>query len=235
MTRPWEDERVKTGLQRQKALRARRLGIGAKSIGWKVGFGAPTALELLGIDGPLIGFLTDQTVVDSGASIGTAEYQRGVVEFEVAVYLGHDLASGSSDDEARAAIAAVGSAIEIADVDLPVGPDHVEEILAGDIFHSGLVLGQPDPGRAGLDISGLVARVLVDGGEVAVTADLEAITGAYPSIVRTVADTLAANGLALKAGDVIITGSVVPPIDASSGRQFTFALDPFSPISILMD
>ncbi|MGZ5382508.1 MAG: hypothetical protein ACXWH0_00785, partial [Acidimicrobiia bacterium] len=81
-------------------------------------------------------------------------------------------------------------------------------------------------------VDGLVARVLIDGREVATTADLQAITGAYAHIVATVADTLAANGEVLRKGDVIITGSVVPPIPVTQGAEFVFALDPFEPISV---
>lgn len=229
---PWEDPRVATGLRRQIDMRGQMLGDGAKSVGWKVGFGAPASLELMQITAPLLGFLTDATVYGSGDSVDSDGYQRGVVEFEVAVYLTHDLGPGASDDEARAAIGAVGSSIEVANINLPIGREEVEGIVAGNIFHAAVVFGQPDLGRAGLDISGIHARILADGTPVGETDELEAITGRYPMVVRTVADTLAANGLQLTAGDVIIAGSVIPPITIVVGTEYTFALDPFDPISV---
>lgn len=229
---PWDDPRVSAGLEHQIALRRTVLGSGSRSVGWKVGFGAPASLELMQITAPLMGFLTDATVFGSGEAVDSSGYQRGVVEFEVAVYVAHDLGPGASDDEARAAIAAVGASIEVANINLPVGPDEVEGIVAGNIFHTAVVFGQPDLSRVGLDISDLHARILVDGDEVAATAELEAITGPYPTVVRTVADTLAANGLMLSAGDVIITGSVIPPIPAVAGTEYTFELDPLDPISV---
>ena len=232
MSPPWEDRRVGAGLRRQLAMRQRMLDGGAAGIGWKVGFGAPSALELMQITAPLLGFITDATVLESGARVETTGWDRGVVEFEVAVYLGEDLGPGASDVEARAAISAVGSAIELANIDLPLGAANVEEIVAGDIFHRGVILGEPDPGRAGLDITGLVARVLIDGEERASTTDLQANTGPYSWIVTTVADTLAANGEVLRAGDAIITGSVIPPIAVTAGIELTFVLYPFDPISV---
>jgi 2-keto-4-pentenoate hydratase len=39
------------------------LGGGDKSLGWKVGFGAPAMLKQLGITGPLVGFLTQNARV----------------------------------------------------------------------------------------------------------------------------------------------------------------------------
>jgi 2-keto-4-pentenoate hydratase len=220
------------GLKRQLALRSRMLDAGAKPVGWKVGFGAPASLELMEITAPLLGFMTDTTVLEPGAHVDVTGWARGIVEFEVAVYLGRDLESGASSDEARAAIAAVGPAIELADIDLPVEAAGVEEIVAGDIFHEAVIFGRRDANRAGLDIGGLAARILIDGRERAATTELEAITGSYPWIVTTVADTLTAHGEKLRTGDVIITGSVVPPIPVTEGTVFTFALDPFDPISV---
>ena len=94
---------------------------GAGAVGWKVGFGAPAALELMQITAPLLGFLTDATVFESGATVDASSWGQPLIEFEVAVYLGSDLGPGAADDEARAAIAAVGSAIELANVEFSLG------------------------------------------------------------------------------------------------------------------
>ena len=181
------------------------------------------------ISAPLLGFMTDATLFERGATIDTTDWERGIVEFEVAVYLGRDLGPGASDDDARAAISAVGAAIELANVDLPIEAASVGEIVAGDIFHMGVMFGEPDQRRAGLDIEGLTARILIDGTERAETTDLQAITGAYPWIVRTVADTLAANSETLRAGDVIITGSVVPTHPGGRGHRLHLRSRPLRP------
>jgi 2-keto-4-pentenoate hydratase len=229
---PWEDPRIVDGLRRQLAARAEALREGAGHVGWKVGFGAPTSLELMQISAPLLGYLTDTTVFDDGTVFDTDGWARGVVEFEVAVWMGADLGAGAGDDEAAAAVAAVGPAIEIADVDLPVGPDGIADIMAGDIFHRGVIFGARDEGRSGLDISGMTAHIALDGRDVATVTELEAITGSYPRIVSTVASTLASAGERLRAGDVIITGSVIPPASVDDARTFTFELAPFAPISV---
>ena len=218
---PWEDPRIVEGLRRQLAAREEALGSGARHVGWKVGFGAPSSLELMQITAPLLGYLTDATVFDNGA------------EFEVAVWMGSDLQAGASESEAAAAVAAVGPAIEVADVDLPVGPDGISDIMAGDIFHRGVIFGARDESRAGLDITGLTAHITLDDEVIATVTDLEAITGTYPWIVSTVASTLASAGERLRAGDVIITGSVIPPVSVADADRFTFELAPYDPITVI--
>lgn len=232
MSAPWADPRVKAGLARQFSARRELLDSGATGIGWKVGFGAPASLDLMRTTAPLMGFLTDQTVLSSGASVDTSHWTRGVVEFELYVVLGQDVGPSAHEEEAAAAVSAVGASIELADVDLPVLADGVEEIVAGNIFHKGVVFGDADHARAGIDIEGMVANISIDGTEIASTDDLQAITGSYPKIVATVADTLAANGQRLREGDLIITGSVIPPVPVGEGIEFSFALDPLQPISV---
>lgn len=232
MSRVWEDPRVAEGLPQMLAARRRMIDDGATPIGWKVGFGAPGSLELMRIDGPVMGFMTERTSVASGAEVSMSDWTRPVVEFEVAVYLASDLSGGVTPDEARQAVASLGPAIELADIDLPIEASQVTEIVAGNIFHEAVVLGAPDPARSGIDTSGLTARILVDGVEHAVVTELEALTGRYPEVVATVANTLASAGEVLRAGDLIITGSVIPPLDGMSGREFVFSLEPFAPISV---
>lgn len=229
---PWEDPRIIEGLRRQLTAREEALEAGARHVGWKVGFGAPNSLELMQITAPLLGYLTDATVFPDGAGFDTEGWSRGVVEFEVAVWMGSDVDAGADDSEAAAAVAAVGPAIEVADVDLPVGPERIPDIMAGDIFHRGVIFGARDERRAGLDISGLTAHIGLDGQEFATVTELEAITGSYPWIVSTVASTLASAGERLRAGDVIITGSVIPPVSVNDADLFTFELTPYEPITV---
>lgn len=231
---PWDDPRVRAGLAELLARRRALLHSGAAPIGWKVGFGAPGSLELMQISAPLLGFLTDASLLPSGATVAASAWERGIVEFEVAVYLGSDLGPYAGEDAARSAVSAIGPAIELANIDMPIRPEGVSQIVAGNIFHRGVVLGTADSGRAGIDISGLTARISVDGAERHSTTDLEAITGRYPDIVSTVATTLASQGERLRKGDVIITGSVIPPIPVTDGTQFSFVLEPLESISVVV-
>ena len=85
MTDPWADPRVIEGLDRQFERRSRALATGASHVGWKVGFGAPSSLETMQITAPLLGYLTSTTVLEPDVPVDVSGWQRGIVEFEVAV------------------------------------------------------------------------------------------------------------------------------------------------------
>ncbi len=224
------DARIARGMAAQLARRRERLAAGERSVGWKLGFGAPAAMQKLGLGAPLVGFLTDRALVDAGAAVQVSGWRKPVAEPEVAVYLGRDLEAGADRAAARAAIAALGPAIELADLDRP--PDDVERILAGNIYQRGLVLGARDAARAGCALDGLVARVRRNGAETARTDALEALTGDCVDVVRHAADLLAAFGERLRAGELVITGSVVPPFYVAAGEYFEYELAPFGALAI---
>ena len=97
-------------------------------------------------------------------------------------------------------------------------PTTSRAILAGNIYQRHVLLGPRDPARAGCTVDGLTGRVFRRGAEAARTSDPQANTGKLVDIVRHVADLLAAFGERLRAGEIIITGSVVAPLFARAGR-----------------
>lgn len=227
MTPPdWDDPRVQNGIRRMLELRAQRIEEGERAIGWKLGFGAPASLERFGLSAPLLGFLTDAGVHHPGSTVSCAGWAAPVAEPEIAAYLDADVEPGN----AAAAIGALGAAIELADIDPP--SDDIEEMLAGNIYHRGVVLGTPDRTRAGGARGGLHAMVIQDGDEVGDTGDLEALTGDLIDILEHAAALLGAAGIRLSAGDVVITGSVVPPVRVRPGQEIVFELAPLEPISV---
>jgi len=225
------DERIRRGMAAQLAERRRRLEAGARPLGWKVGFGAPAAMRTLGIGQPLIGYLLRSALLPSGSDIVCANFTRLAVEPEIAVHLGTDLGTGEDRAGTAAAIAGLGPAIEVADVAFP--PDSgPEAILAGNVYQTGVVLGQCDPSRAGARLAGLAAAVSVDGVAVEVPADLEANTGPILDVVATVADTLAAMGECLCTGEIILVGSLVAPLFPGAGTTFDYTLGEAPSLSI---
>ena len=226
-----EDPRIMRGMQAQTEMRRQRLAAGDRLIGWKVGFGARAMLEKLKIDGPLVGFLTQSAHVPSGGSVSFAGWSKPVVEPEIAVFIGRDVPAGADRETARAAIAGIAPAIEVVDFNEP--PDDPARILGHNIYQRHVVLGSPGPARAGSNAKDLTCRIIRGGVETARTTDPQANTGEWLTIVPHVANLLAAFGERLRAGEFIITGSVVPPLTVEPGEDgVTFAADPIGSVSV---
>jgi 2-keto-4-pentenoate hydratase len=225
-----DDPRIQRGMAAQLGLRRERLGAGEQPLGWKVGFGAPAAMQKFGIRAPLIGFLTDKALVATGATVSLAGWSKPVAEPEIAVHMGRELPAGADRDTAKAAIAGLSPAIELADVDRP--PEDVERILEGNIYQRRVIVGPCDASRAGGAVDGLRGHVSRNGTSFAYTSDPQELTGELIDIVRHVADTLAAFGEILRSGQIIITGSIVPPLRVEAGEEIVFELDPVGSVSV---
>jgi 2-keto-4-pentenoate hydratase len=189
---------VETGTEAMLTRRREILVQGAQPIGWKVGFNVPELQRKLGIDAPLAGFLTTDSLIE-----GEWDEYPVVVESEVAVEIGDD---GRS-------IVALLPALELADP-----PDlnlEIEQILAGNIFHRAVAFGpRVETTEAG---SG---RILVNGEEQhSVTAK------GLEQMVEAVAARLEAAGEELRPGDRIITGVLAPPYEAQAGDTVRLELE----------
>jgi 2-keto-4-pentenoate hydratase len=231
VTSAWDDPRIARGMEKQLSSRRARIAAGEKPIGWKVGLGAPPAMERLKIKAPLVGFMMQKSLLANGATVSLAGWHKPVAEPEVAVHVGKDLPGGADRAATIAAIAALGPAIELADLNPP--PDDVEVTLAGNIYHRNVILGPPDPARAGAKLDGLVGHVFRRGALAAKQENVEALIGEMIGIVQHVAGTLAAYGEKLSAGDVVITGSILPPpFIEPDETEFAYRLDPMGELAV---
>ena len=218
-------------MQAQLARWRRRIAGGPARVGWKIGFNSPAAQRQLGLDGTVVGHLTQATVLAPGTSHSLAGSRLVSAEPEVAVHLGRDVPAGAGGDAARAAIAALGAAIELVDIDGPL--DDLEAILAANVFHRAAVLGPPRTERAGGALAGVTARAFRNGDEVA-SVEAAAAAGDLAAVVRHVADWLAAFGERLCAGDRIICGSLAPPIWVKPGDRVRVDLGPLGAVEVAL-
>jgi 2-keto-4-pentenoate hydratase len=215
---PWDVPAVVAGMEKLLARRAELLAGGATPIGWKLAFGTAAAMEKLGTTGPLVGFLTDATLLADGAEISVAGWTAPKLEPEIAIHLG---AGGEG-------VVGISPAIELADADLP--PTETETVLAGDIYHRAVVLNRaaapsplPHP---------IAARIERDSEEYATTADAEVEVGQIEDLAAWTVDYLSHFGVETAAGEVIISGSVVPLLDISPGQELRHTIEGVGSLSV---
>ncbi|HEY5379753.1 MAG TPA: hypothetical protein VIJ78_09470 [Pseudolabrys sp.] len=227
----WDHPLIKKGMPVQLAARRARIAGGERPLGWKVGLGAPATMEKLGLKAPIVGFLMQRALLLSGSTVSLKDYVKPVAEPEICVRMARDLKAGASAEDVLAAVKEILPAIELADLDPVPTPGNLDKVLEGDIYQRQVVLCGNT--RFGASLDGLTSRVIRRGKEFNTTTDPEALTGKLTDIVAHVANTLAAFGAKLSAGDVIITGSITPPsmIEADE-TEFTHALDPIGEVSV---
>jgi 2-keto-4-pentenoate hydratase len=223
MTALHDDPRVRRGMERQLESRRTLIEQGARPIGWKLGLGTAAAMEQHGTTAPLVGFLTDRGLREPGA-VPVGGWTKPTAEPEIAVHVAHDVPSDGERDAVAAAIAGFGVAIELVDL----GTDEVEEMLAGDLFHRHVVLGPPVEAIALDDLRGAI--VLADEGQY-VADPLELVGDPVASLAH-LATHLAAFGEVVRAGDVLITGSIVPALAVSPGQRLEYRLEPLGELDL---
>ena len=190
-------------------------------------------MQRLRTSAPLVGFLLQSALLPSGSTLSISDWKKPAAEPEIAVHLGKDLPADSDRETAMAAISGLAPAIELADVDHP--SEDVEGTLARNIYQRHLVLGRTEPSRTGGPLDGLTCRVRRNGSEIAHAADpqsLQSLTGELIDNVRHVANLLAFLGETLQAGQIIIAGSLIPPLWVHPGEEIIFELAPVGSISI---
>ncbi len=192
---PELDPRAVSALAEQLEQRRAALSRGARHVGWKLGMG-----DRESIGGEIaVGYLTSETVVDLGGHYRAVEGAELHADAEAAVELGSEIDPAGGAASAAEAIARYGAALEI--VDLAPLAGEPESVVVANVFHRAVTLAAL---RAPLP-SELAVRLSVNG-------ELRA-TGRWPDDlavrISTAARLLDAVGERFRAGDRIITGSIV--------------------------
>jgi 2-keto-4-pentenoate hydratase len=212
--------RVARGLHLQFEALAKRQAAGDELIGWKVGLNAAPVQQHFGIARPVLGHLTTASLIEPGSTHSLAGGVRVGVEPEVAIHLGED-----------GTIAALGPAIEVVDIDPAI--TELDSILAGNVFHRGVVLG---PALEGFDPAGLdtLTATVKKNGSVTESA-LFADTGEAPrDVVTLIGERLALVGEGLAEGQVIIAGSLTPIVFVEPGDRVEVQLEPLGSLVLTL-
>jgi 2-keto-4-pentenoate hydratase len=232
ITNAAHDDRLDAGLRGQAELLARSEADGAIQAGWKAGFGTAAWKETFGLDAALVGFLLDTSRVVSGAEVAIGGWTSPRAEAEIALRLGSDVAGDAGPAAALAAVDAIAPAIEL--VDVAPAPEGPTDALSGNVFHRAWLTGAFDTARAGGKLDGLVGRVSVTGEALPEVTDVEAATGPAGEVLAEVARIAARQGRGLRAGDIVILGSIVPPVAIEPGGKFFYELSGFDAIEAVL-
>jgi 2-oxo-hept-3-ene-1,7-dioate hydratase len=222
----------------QAALVARKEAAGARAIGWKIGLTSRAMQQALAIDTPDSGVLLDDMLFPDGATIPQGRFIQPRIEAEIAFVMQAPLSGTAvTRDEVLAATAHVAPALEILDTrilraDPATGqPRRIFDTVSDNAANAGVVLGAQRHAVEAVDLRWTGAIVTRDGvvEETGLGAGVlnDPVTGILWLVHR-----LARYGQGIAAGEVLLSGSFIRPVEAPPGSRFHADFGPFGHVSL---
>ncbi|KAB2850756.1 MAG: hydratase, partial [Hyphomicrobiaceae bacterium] len=192
--------------------------------GLKIATTTKVMQQLMGIDHPCGGMIFEKRIHASPARLKLADYIHLVVECELAVRVSRTLSPGAKPYTAasiRGAVAEVMPAFElIEDRFADYKQTSALSLIADAAWNAGIVLGKAVKIEPAHELNGLRGRLAING-----KAAKEGLTDGPMEALAWIANLANERGRPLKAGQVVITGSVIPTLPIASGDTFVFDIE----------
>ncbi|GAB3366888.1 MULTISPECIES: 2-oxopent-4-enoate hydratase [Giesbergeria] len=207
----------------QQRMTARRLSAGERVIGKKIGVTSKAVMNMLGVYQPDFGWLTDGMVYNEGEAIPADTLIQPKAEGEIAFMLKKTLKGpGITAADVLAATDGVMACFEIVDSRIQDWKIKIQDTVADNASCGVFVLGDRlvDPRDVDLATCGMV---LEKNGEIVATGAGAAALGHPANAVAWLANTLGQHGIALEAGEVVLSGSlgIMVPVTAGDNLRVT--------------
>lgn len=195
----------------------RRLQAGEKVIGKKIGLTSKAVQSMLKVGQPDFGYLTNSMVFSQGEEMPISErLMQPKAEGEIAFILKKDLLGpGLTNADILAATDCVIPCFEVVDSRVENWEIKIQDTIADNASCGLFVLGDRavDPRKIDLATCGMVVE---KNGSIISTGAGAAALGSPVNCVTWLANTLGQFGIPLKAGEIILSGSLVPlePVQA---------------------
>lgn len=183
---------------------------GGSRVGWKIALTTPVMQQLVGVNHPCEGGILFAGVHQSPAEVAAADYQRIAVEAEIAVRIGRDVDdAGQTRDSIGDAVEACMAAIEIVDdQDADYDSLNAGNLIAGNSWNAGCVLGPAVTDWRGLDLAAVAGAMRINGELVGEGKGADVMGHPFEALAW-LANNLVRRGQPLRAGEIVMTGSVV--------------------------
>jgi 2-keto-4-pentenoate hydratase len=208
--------------------------VGAR-VGYKIGCTSAVMQQYLNIPHPCGGGIFERGVHDSGAALRAGDFVRVGVECEIAVRLARALEASQAPftaDSVAPAIEAYLPAIEIVD-------DRYADwqtlgaptLVADDFFAAGCVLGKPVARSAAPDLLQITGRAVINGIEAGQGTGAD-VLGHPHNALAWLANHIATDGKSLRAGEMVLTGSLVKTVWLKAGDAVMMELTGLGSVAV---
>ncbi len=221
---PFDDIETSYAIQ-DRVVHGLRLRHDVGLAGYKIGLTSPRMQEMCGIPHPIAGSVLANRIHVSGSSVRTSDFVRVGIECEIAVRIGKDLTAKSditSIEGLMDAVEAVAPAFELVeDRNADYKSLDMLTLIADNSWNAGIVLGEFRTHWP--DLAAIEGIVRVNGTEVDRGFGRDVMGHPFEPLLW-LCRHLWARGEMLKAGDVVMTGSLVPTRFPVAGDRYDFSL-----------
>jgi len=203
---------------------ARRQADGERVVGKKIGVTSKAVQDMLGVHQPDFGFLTDRMWVVGDIDIAALGLIQPRAEAEIAFILKSQLVGpGVTAADVIAATQSIAPCFEIVDSRIADWKIGIIDTVADNASCGVFVIGDARADAAAHDLPALHVTVTKNGAPLSEGYGA-AVQGSPAAAVAWLANTLGEYGVTLDAGDVILSGSLVPLAPAVAGDVFEMVL-----------
>ena len=222
----------------QSALAAQKLAEGRRVIGWKIGLTSKAMQYALNIDIPDSGILFDDMVFETCATVPAGRFIQPRVEAEIAFVMKSPLAGAHvTRADVLAATGHVAPALEILDTrilrqDPATGRARtVHDTISDNAANAGIVLGDRQHAVDAFDLR-WVGALTFRNGEIEETGLGAGVLNDPVESVVWLARRMSHYGQTIEAGQVILSGSFIRPIECPPGSHIAADFGAFGAVDI---
>jgi 2-oxo-3-hexenedioate decarboxylase len=223
---------VATAYRAQQAFVQAKIDAGDTLVGYKLGLTSRNKQQAMGVDSPLYGRVTSSMLSTWGDPIPFDRFIHPRVESEIAFLLARDIEAPATVTSVLAATEVVFGAVDVLDSRYEgfkfTLADVVADNASAGAFYLGPIARRPED-LPDLRLLGCVVRV---DGNVVMTAAGAAVMGHPAASVAWLANQLAEQGEALRAGQLVFSGGLTAPVTVVADRSVTFEIDQLGAIEI---
>jgi 2-keto-4-pentenoate hydratase len=233
---PFTDEDPTLGIADGYAVQSELIKLiladGDRIVGYKAGLTSEPMQTMLQVDQPDYGPVLASTLYQDGDEVSLSRLIQPKIEAEIVLMLGEELRGpGVTVDDARRAVHGAAAAMEIVDSRFENWRIRLADTVADLASNGAVVISEQTVPLADCDPR-LIGMVVTRNGSLVATGAGAAALGSPLAVVAWLANTLATDGIALEAGQLVMTGALHAAVPMQPGEEYLAEFDRLGSVSV---
>jgi 2-keto-4-pentenoate hydratase len=208
------------------------LADGDRIVGYKAGLTSKPMQTMLGVDQPDYGPVLASTVYRDGDAVSAGRFIQPKIEAEIVLVLGDELRGpGATVEDAARAVSGAAASMEIVDSRFADWRIKLADTVADLASNGAVAISENVVPIDDLDVR-LIGMVLSRNGALVDTGAGAAALGNPLAVVAWLANTLAADGIGLEPGHVIMTGALHAAVPMQPGETYLAEFDRLGSVGV---